>query len=579
MTLYPTRTTISLNGIWDFGFAENRFLEDVREETFEFRDLINVPGNFDMLPMTFCKHGCGVYRREFFITEDVSDALLKIDGIGLRGRFQIDGKMIGYINMPYTGVAFHTGALAAGKHTIYAAIDNCFSNEKMKLFLPYYDFRAFGGFHRGVELQLLPEGICFDRVQIRTSNYRTGKVTARILLLGNYCGPLELHIKFDTGNEFPLKLLFVNGEAETKFTVPGFKLWSPENPQLHSLTVRTTSDTITETFGIREIRIGNKQLELNGTPILLKGFNRHEEDGSNGAATTLQTMLTDLQHLRQCGCNFIRGAHYPQNQTFLDLCDRMGFLVWEESLGWGNNKQILGDKDFIKLQKEQAIHMIRRSINHPSVIIWGFLNEFDSCSQEGRNLCKELVDLIHSEDNSRPATFASRFSTSDECFDLVDLIACNTYPGWATENACEPEETIRPCLDKIIQYCRSKVPAEKPILISEIGICAIYGAHDPAATQWSEEFQADYLSRVIREVFDSGEICGLSLWQLNNAHTYHRRGGCLRVKPLGENSAGVYDLYRRPKLAAQTVSELFHVLSGTCPEKRNKIGELLLKPQ
>ena len=120
---------------------------------------------------------------------------------------------------------------------------------------------------------------------------------------------------------------------------------------------------------------------------------------------------------------------------------------------------------------------------------------------------------------------------------------------------------------------------KEQIIISEIGICAIYGAHDPAATQWSEEFQADYLSRVIREVFDSGEICGLSLWQLNNAHTYHRRGGCLRVKPLGENSAGVYDLYRRPKLAAQTVSELFHVLSGTCPEKRNKIGELLLKPQ
>ena len=136
-----------------------------------------------------------------------------------------------------------------------------------------------------------------------------------------------------------------------------------------------------------------------------------------------------------------------------------------------------------------------------------------------------------------------------------------------TENACEPEETIRPCLDKIIQYCRSKVPAEKPILISEIGICAIYGAHDPAATQWSEEFQADYLSRVIREVFASGEICGLSLWQLNNAHTYHRQGGCLRVKPLGENSAGVYDLYRRPKLAAQAVSEHFRALPETCPDK------------
>ena len=58
----------------------------------------------------------------------------------------------------------------------------------------------------------------------------------------------------------------------------------------------------------------------------------------SGTATTQEQMLRDLQNLKALGGNFIRGAHYPQSRGFLDLCDELGILVWEESLGWGNGQ-------------------------------------------------------------------------------------------------------------------------------------------------------------------------------------------------------------------------------------------------
>ena len=550
MTSYPPRETVSLNGIWSFRFLPETFLEETEEATVACDSAAAVPGDFDVLPETFCRRGCGVYRRNFRLERPFANALLNIGGIGLRGRFRIDGKEVGFTNLPWSGVAFETGPLAAGEHEITAVIDNNFSPEKMKLFHPYYDFYAFGGFHRGIELISLPEGTAFDRVQVRTADFRTGKVTLRALFRS---GPVSaLQVRFDTEREFRT----VENGAE--LTVPDFRLWSPESPALHTVEVRAGNDSIVETFGVRQIEIGDKTLLLNGKPIYLKGFNRHESHAVAGAATTEQMMLEDLQNLKSLHCNFVRGSHYPQSRTFLDLCDRLGFLVWEESLGWGNTRTQLADPEFMALQEEQTLLMVRNSINHHSVIIWGFLNEFDSASQEGRNLCKRLMDAIHEEDSSRPATFASCHTMADVCFDLVDLVAFNTYPGWIQENYdADPMGAIGPELEKLVRRIRSVVPADKPVMVSEMGTCALYGERDRAACQWSEEFQAEYLDETIRNVFASNELCGLAIWQMNDAKSYLRQGANIRCKPLALNLAGVFDAARRPKQSAAVVRNRF----------------------
>ncbi len=541
------RATIPLNGIWNFRFFEGTFLEEIDENTVAFDSFASVPGNFDILPETLCKRGCGVYSRTFTLEHEIC-AILKVDGISLRGRFKIDGREIGVTPLPYSGVTFETGRLAAGTHTLTAVIDNYFSPEKMKLFLPFYDFYAFGGFHRGIELVTLPEGPALDRVQVRTADYRNGKVTLRAIFR---TGSAPLEIRFDTESAFHA----IENGAEV--AVPGFKLWSPESPNLHFVEVKAGSDRITETFGIREVKVGPDGLRLNGKPVYLKGFNRHESHPAAGSATTESMMLNDLQNLKALNCNFVRGCHYPQSQTFLDLCDKMGFLVWEESLGWGNTRTQLADPEFMALQEEQTRLMVRNSINHPSVVIWGFLNEFDSASQEGRTLCQQLMAAIREEDSSRPGTFASNHATTDLCFDLVDLIAFNTYPGWIQEEYREdPPEAIGPNLDEILGYCRK---FNKPVMVSEMGTCALYGEHDPAGAQWTEEFQAQYLDEVIRQV-KKRPLCGITIWQMNDAKSYHRKGANIRCKPLALNLAGVFDPYRRPKLAAQTVKQLFEDL-------------------
>ncbi len=565
--LYPGRNTTNLNGSWQFQFCGNTRLEDVNENTFTPDDVMIVPGTFDTAPRYRCKRGTGLYRKEFFLTKDSPRGVLKVDAAGLRARFSLDGKETGFTNLPYSGVEFETGPLSAGKHVITAAIDNMLDapehagapGDKVKLFLPKYDFYAFGGFYRGITLHQLDE-TALDRVQIRTLCHETGKVALRFLFSGKTEGRLKVRFRFDTENSYQ-ETETGHGES-VECHVPAFRLWTPESPALHTLEVQYGTDTLIERFGIRTIRTEKKQILLNSKSIYLKGFNRHESHPETGAATPEAVMLEDLQNLKKLNCNFVRGAHYPQDQRFLDLCDETGFLVWEESLGWGNSPLQMADEEFQDLQEQQTRLMVRNSVNHPSVIFWGFLNECDSGSQEGYDLCKRLVHAVRKEDASRLVTFACAYVRNDICSGLMDVISYNIYPGWVWHlpGNVEPADEILPDQKNVIAYFRKNIPEEKPMLVSEMGCCGIYGQHDIAGAQWTEEFQAEYLEAVINAVSSAPEeLCGLAIWQFTDSMSFHRKGTGtdIRSKPLGLNLAGVFDPYRRKKLAADKVKELY----------------------
>ena len=142
-------------------------------------------------------------------------------------------------------------------------------------------------------------------------------------------------------------------------------------------------------------------------------------------------------------------------------------------------------------------------------------------------------------------------------------MAYNIYPGWIGDHLAgvEPPDEIPPMQKKTIAYYRGKTSPDKPIMVSEMGCCGIYGQRDLAKTQWSEEFQAEYMSAVIRTVASAGgELCGLTIWQFTDAMSFHRTGQDIRCKPLGLNLAGVFDKYRRRKLAADAVKELYEKL-------------------
>ena len=547
---------ISLNGSWDFRFEDGKSYVEAGGANFEATDSMPVPACYDMMPKWLCKRGTGLYRRTFSLDSAVDNAWLVVDGMGLTGRFEIDGRDLGVHPYPYARLEIPTGPLSAGEHTLFAAIDNRFDWEYQKLARPYYDFYCFGGFYHGVSLELDNR-----KLFVRTRDFATGTVEIEAVNFRDV--DFATTLVFDAKNK--VAAAFKNGRSTVK--VPHFRLWSPAHPNLHTVTVvgadgKTSAVT---RFGIRTIAASSDGLLLNGEPLYLKGANRHESHPTFGAATPESLMMTDIQNLKAMGGNFFRGCHYQQAQRFLDLCDENGVLVWEESLGWGNGQHSqmakceLTNVTFRAQQVVETREMVRASFNHPSVIIFSFMNEFASNTKDGKSLADELIKTIKAEDSGRLVTFACCNTHNDISNENTDLVAFNTYPGWIGSDAGSPEnlkQLIAENVERVVTYFRTKYPG-KPIMVSEMGTCGEYGRHDPAGAQWTEEFEAEYVGDVLDVIFSRSDICGMTIWQFTDARSYHRGGATIRTKPFAENLAGLYDGYRRAKAVVPIVREKF----------------------
>ena len=272
LNLLLLATALSLNGSWDFRFEEDKTLESASSADFAATDTMSVPGCFDVMPKWYLKHGTGLYRRTFSLAEPMKDAVLVVDGMGIRSKFAIDGRDLGVRVTPYARLEIPVGPLAAGEHTVFAAVDNIMEWPRVKLARPYYDFYFYGGFYHGVKIVEKE-----PKVFVRTLDYRTGEIEVE-----------------------------VEGGEKSMRRIPNFRLWSPEKPNLTTIEVAGRKVR----FGIRQVEAKDGRILLNGKPIFLRGFNRHESEMSSGAATSEALMRQDLQRLKALGGNFIRGAHY-----------------------------------------------------------------------------------------------------------------------------------------------------------------------------------------------------------------------------------------------------------------------------
>ena len=553
--------TIPLDGTWDFDFAPRASLSSARAD-FAATDKMVVPGCFDLMPKWYAQRGLAHYRRAFSLAAPAEGAYLRVKGMGLQARFFIDGRDAGTVKYPYLDFEVDIGSLSDGRHEIVVALDNNLDGSNDLVFKPNYDFFLSGGFYHGVELRLRRAPVELDRVVVRTRDYRTGTVELALEAKGELPADVEGKVSFDGGEARPVR--FENGRA--RLEVPSFRLWSPESPNLHRVKVATDFGACETRFGIREFAARGKAFFLNGERTWLKGVNRHDSDPEEGYATTRATMLRDIQLMKSIGCNYVRGSHYPQCADFLDLCDELGLMVWEESLGWGNRND-LDNPGFVEGQVEQTRQMVRNSINHPSVVISAFLNEFGSNLESGRILAEKLIAVIRAEDTGHLVSYACSQCTTDVCFSNADFIAFNAYPAWHGRigRGTTPEslgKAIRDDFDGIVRYMRATFGEDKPMIVSETGCYSLYGSHDPMGAQWTEEFQSEYLDHWLKAVTGSPEMCGFTVWQFCDARTYFRGGSDIRLKPLGYNLAGLFDRHRNAKLAAATVKRHFESRDG-----------------
>ncbi len=231
-------------------------------------------------------------------------------------------------------------------------------------------------------------------------------------------------------------------EIESSVTIQNPQLWGPLPTQTPNMYVAVTTlykgrkpvDMYKTPFGIRSLRFDpNSGVYVNGELIKLKGVNQHHDLGALGAAFNTRAAERQLEILQEMGCNAIRMAHNPPAPEYLELTDRMGFLVMDESFDvWVRKKTPLDFHLIFPDWYEQDLRsMIRRDRNHPSVIMWSFGNEVGEqyTDKDGAAWAKKLSDLCKDEDPTRLTTASKNWAKPDMPFpNSMDVISLN-YQG------------------------------------------------------------------------------------------------------------------------------------------------------
>lgn len=239
-----------------------------------------------------------------------------------------------------------------------------------------------------------------------------------------------------------------NIRLESALTLERPRLWGPppgQSPLRYAAVTtlrrgREALDEHTTSFGIRSLRFDPEHgVFVNGQPVYLQGVNQHHDLGALGAAFNIRAAERQLEALRELGCNAIRMAHNPPAPELLELTDRMGFLVIDESFDvWALKKPPLDfHLIFAEWHEADLRAMIRRDRNHPSIIAWSIGNEVGEqySGDDGAALAKRLHDIARSEDPTRPTTASMNYAKPDMPLPRVtDLISLN-YQGEGIRDA------------------------------------------------------------------------------------------------------------------------------------------------
>ncbi len=558
---HARRPVLDLGGVWDFAFLGDVAADAVDVGRIAFDDRIAVPGCFDASPRYAGRRGLTAYRRTVPLAAG-RRARLVLSGVHHWCRVFAGGRALAEHVGGYTvfAVDIPPRRPAAAATDVVVLVDNRLDYGRCPLHLDYFDWYHYGGIARGAELHALPDP-WIEELRVVTTDLarREIEVTLRYGCAGGAAAeaPLELALDGRTITRETVRLTAGGGAVTLRLRLDGTEPWTPRAPRLYALSATLAEDDLVERVGLREVRVDGRSLLLNGEPLELRGFNRHDAHPQFGCGLPEALLAADVQILQDLGANFVRGSHYPQDPRFLDLCDEAGLLVWSEAIGWQHTPAHLNDPRFLDAQITDIREMIGSAANHPSVILWGLLNESASQDAASRPGYERLIGEIRRLDPSRPVTYASNHWRDDLAFDLIDVVSINTYPGWYVgELATLPAE-----LDRVIERLEQPDVASKPAILSEIGAGAVPGWRDQNRTRWSEEYQAALLETVIRHVFhDTKRFAGLAIWQFSDCRSSELTERVLR-RPRAFNNKGVVDEYRRPKLAFDTVRRMYRELA------------------
>lgn len=472
------RTRYTLNDGWKFTlggveFAEKATVSDAGWENVTVPHTWNAHDIFDDVPSY--RRGTAWYRRTLALDPSLRGRRLYLyfEGVNQTADVYVNGAFAGGHRGGYTAFTVDItdrvrwDSTGHGTNLVAVQVDNAHDPQVPPLSV---GFGLYGGIYRDVWL------VSTDPVHVTMADHGGPGIAVTTPAVSRERGEVRVAGTIDNaaGDARRLRIvstvtdaagatvstatstISVAAGASGSFasTLPAVRtphLWSPDDPYLYA--VRTDVydgdrlvDRVRNPLGFRWFRFDPQQgFFLNGSRLELRGTNRHQDREGYGSALSNRQHVQDLEIIKDMGANFLRLAHYPQDPAVLEAADRLGLLVWEE-VPVVNYVTISGE--FERNSQEMLREMIRQHRNHPSVILWGVMNEVflwgpeaarigrqndTTYMREVRDFARGMDRIARAEDPDRLTTMAIHGSADYDLSgvsEVTQVLGLNVYDGW-----------------------------------------------------------------------------------------------------------------------------------------------------
>jgi beta-galactosidase len=437
------RRIIPLNHRWLYSekFTPEAVQVNFNDKNFE---RVNIPHTNKMLPVSGFDEKeymfVSVYRRHFKLPKELKGKRVFVDfgGVMTAAKVYINGQSLGEYRGGYTPFSFElTKNINWNGDNVLAVEVDSTERKDIPPFGNLVDYLTFGGIYRDVNLRVVNE-IFIENVFVKPVDVLSDnpKLDVKVYLNDSMIYTFATEVLISAELVDNGKVIAVGRKVEktatnkSEFSINNLgkiSLWDIDNPKLYSVRVTAVVSEIDtgelldhyETrIGFREVKFTPEGFYLNGKHLKLRGLDRHQTYPFVGQAMPARVQKRDAWILKkELKCNIVRTSHYPQSPHFLDACDELGLLVFEEIPGW----QHIGDQNWQDLSVRHVEEMIKRDWNHPSIILWGVrVNE----SGDNHDFYTRTNKLAHELDDSRQ-TGGVRYRYNSEF--LEDVFTMNDF--------------------------------------------------------------------------------------------------------------------------------------------------------
>ena len=583
--LYPaessSRRAVSMDGMWKFSLDERQEGEkNGWKNGVPGREMIPVPASFqDFYTDKDTREYTGDvwYETDFFVPGEWEGM-----EVGIRfgcathcAQVYVNGKEAAYHEGGFLPFLVPVTELVAYNafNKVVVRVNNELSETRIpcgavkvlkngkKMSKPYFDFYNYSGLQRPVKLVAFPREHVEDYSVRFELDGRDALVHYTVETTGEHPVAVELY------DEDRKLVASASGKEGTLHVADAHK-WDVGDGYLYEFRIRIMDgekpiDEYSDRIGIRTVEIAGRNILLNGRPVYLKGFGKHEDSDIAGRGFNINVMKRDFECKKWIGANCLRTSHYPYSEEIYRMADREGILIIDEVAAVGMFRSLMNFAEASSGKQTSfftsptipqllAHHlqcvedMICRDKNHPSVIAWSLFNEPETTDASSTAYFEKIFEKAAEVDpQKRPRTFAMIGNSGPDtckCQHLCDFLSLNRYYGWYLLGGYElsdAEEAFRQEMDGW-----AKKDPVRPLIFTEYGADTSAAEHKLPSVMWSQEYQEEYLEMSHR-VFDSYDfVAGELVWNFADFQTTE---GIMRVNG---NKKGIFTRQRQPKAAA-----------------------------